>query len=172
MQLIKSPDPWLEKKVKPFDFENLDAETISNEMLEIMDKEGGIGLSANQVGLDAQIFVMKPHLLENKEAFAVINPSLESVTVNYEEMPEGCLSHPSLFLKVKRPRGIIAKYLDTNAKECKIELYDIDARCFLHEYDHLQGIEFTDRVSRLKLDMAKKKQSKILKLQRKQKQNG
>ena len=57
--------------------------------------------------------------------------------------------------------GVIAKYLDINAKECKIELYDIDARCFLHEFDHLQGIEFTDRVSRLKLDMAKKKQRKL-----------
>jgi len=161
MHLIKSPNPWLEKKVKEFDFNNLDAISVSSEMIELMDNAGGIGLSANQVGLDAQIFVMKPHLLENKEPFALINPELESVTVNYEEMPEGCLSNQDLFLKVKRPKGVIAKYLDINAKECKIELYDIDARCFLHEFDHLQGIEFTDRVSRLKLDMAKKKQRKL-----------
>lgn len=161
MHLIKSPNPWLEKKVKEFDFNKLDAISISNQMIELMDTAGGIGLSANQVGLDAQIFVMKPHLLEDKEPFALINPELESVTVNYEEMPEGCLSHPDLFLKVKRPKGVIAKYLDTDAKECIIELYDIDARCFLHEFDHLQGIEFTDRVSRLKLDMAKKKQRKL-----------
>jgi peptide deformylase len=161
MHLIKSPNPWLERKVKEFNFDNLDAISVSSEMIELMDNAGGIGLSANQVGLDAQIFVMKPHLLENKEPFALINPELESVTVNYEEMPEGCLSHPDLFLKVKRPKGVIAKYLDINAKECKIELYDIDARCFLHEFDHLQGIEFTDRVSRLKLDMAKKKQRKL-----------
>jgi peptide deformylase len=161
MHLIKSPNPWLEKKVKEFDFDELDALTVSKDMIDLMSNADGIGLSANQVGLDAQIFVMKPHLLENKEPFALINPQLESVTVNYEEMPEGCLSHPDLYLKVKRPRGVIAKYLDTDAKECKIELYDIDARCFLHEFDHLQGIEFTDRVSRLKLDMAKKKQRKL-----------
>jgi peptide deformylase len=161
MHLIKSPNPWLEKKVKEFDFNKLDASTVSKDMIDLMSNADGIGLSANQVGLDAQIFVMKPHLLENKEPFALINPQLESVTVNYEEMPEGCLSHPDLYLKVKRPRGVIAKYLDTDAKECKIELYDIDARCFLHEFDHLQGIEFTDRVSRLKLDMAKKKQRKL-----------
>ena len=68
-----------------------------------------------------------------------------------------------LFLSVKRPRGIVVKYLDIFAKECTIELYDIDARCFLHEYDHLQGIEFTDRVSKLKLDRAKKKRFKIKK---------
>ena len=161
MHLVKSPDPWLQKVVKDFDFETLDAKAISEEMIELMAQEGGIGLSANQVGIDARIFVMKPHLLEDKTPLVIINPHLESVTVNYENLPEGCLSHPDLFLSVKRPRGLIARYLDINAKECKIELYDIDARCFLHEYDHLQGIEFTDRVSRLKLDMAKKKQKKL-----------
>jgi peptide deformylase len=161
MHLIKSPHPILETKVDEFDFDTLDAKDISEKMIEIMTSEGGIGLSANQVNLNAQIFVMKPHLLEDKTPLIVINPQLESVTINSEEMPEGCLSHTNLFLKVKRPRGIVAKYLDINAKECTIELYDIDARCFLHEYDHLQGIEFTDRVSRLKLDMARKKQKKI-----------
>ena len=63
MHLIKSPNPWLEKKVKEFDFNKLDAISISNQMIELMNTAGGIGLSANQVGLDAQIFVMKPHLL-------------------------------------------------------------------------------------------------------------
>ena len=162
MQLIKSPHPFLEKQVKLFDFDTLDAKSISEEMIELMIQEGGIGLSANQVGLDAQIFVMKPHLLEDKTPLVIINPTLTSVTVNYEDMPEGCLSHPGLYLKVKRPRGIVVKYLDITAKECTIELYDIDARCFLHEWDHLQGVEFTDRVSSLKLDMAKKKQKKLM----------
>lgn len=161
MHLVKSPDPWLQKVVKDFDFDTLDAKVISEEMIELMMQEGGIGLSANQVALDARIFVMKPHLLEDKTPLVIINPHLESVTVNYENLPEGCLSHPNLFFSVKRPRGLIARYLDINAQECTIELYDIDARCFLHEYDHLQGIEFTDRVSRLKLDMAKKKQKKL-----------
>lgn len=161
MQLVKSPDPWLEKIVKPFDFDALDAKQIEKEMIDLMLEEGGIGLSANQVALDAQIFVIKPYLLENKDPFAVINPVIVKVTEDTEISPEGCLSHPLLFLGVKRPRGIIAKYLDTDAKECIIELYDIDARCFLHEYDHLQGIEFTDRVSKLKLDLARKKQTKI-----------
>jgi peptide deformylase len=163
MQLVKSPDPWLEKQVKLFDFETLDAKSISEEMIRLMLAEGGIGLSANQVALDAQIFVIKPFLLADKSPIVFINPSIESVTINNLEMPEGCLSHPDLFLKVKRPRGIVVKYLDISGKECIIELYDIDARCFLHEYDHLQGIEFTKRVSNLKLERAKKKQQKIQK---------
>jgi peptide deformylase len=163
MRLIKSPHPFLQQQVKDFDFESLDAKKISEEMINIMNEEGGIGLSANQVELDARIFVMKPHLLEDNSPLVIINPHLESVTVNYEEMPEGCLSHPDLFLTIKRPRGLVAKFLDIDAKERIIELYDIDARCFLHEYDHLNGIEFTDRISRLKLDRAKKKRLKIQK---------
>lgn len=163
MKLIKSPDPWLEKKVKPFDFETLDAEEIAKEMISIMLKEGGIGLSANQVGLDAQVFVMKPYLFNNGVPFALINPEIVIATESTDVMPEGCLSHPDLYLTVKRPTGLVAKYLDTSAKEHIIEIYDIDARCFLHEYDHLQGIEFIDRVSRLKLQLARKKQLKMRK---------
>ena len=66
-------------------------------------------------------------------------------------------------LNIKRPSKLVAQFLDIDAKERIIELYDIDARCFLHEFDHLQGIEFTDRISRLKLDRAKKKRLKELK---------
>ena len=164
MKLVKSPSKWLEKKVQPFDFEKLDALNIADEMIKLMVQEGGIGLSANQVALDAQIFVTKPYFVNNNQPLVFINPEIVSITEEVEDMPEGCLSHPDLFLKVKRPKGVFAKYLDITAKECTIELYDIDARCFLHEYDHLQGIEFTDRVSKLKLDLARKKQTKMRKL--------
>ena len=118
MKLVKSPDPWLQKKVAPFDFDKLNAVEIADSMIEIMNAEGGIGLSANQVALDAQIFVMKPYLLTNKTPFAVINPTIEKVSVNVGNDPEGCLSHPDLFMNVKRPRGIVVNYLDTSGKEC------------------------------------------------------
>ncbi len=167
MKLIYSPDPWLEKKLPEFDFDQYDATELSNNMIDIMQSNNGIGLSANQVGIDGQIFVMKPHLLTDNSVLTVINPTIESVTVNMNTAREGCLSHPNLWLDIKRPRGLNIKYLDILGKECIIELYDIDARCFLHEYDHLQGIEFIDRVSKLKLQMAKKK---LLKLNKKEKE--
>ena len=160
LKLVSSPDPWLEKQLSPFSFNFLNAKEVERQMVELMLQEGGIGLSANQVAIDAQIFVMKPYLLGGAKPFALINPEILKTSEETELMPEGCLSHPGLYLKVKRPVSIVAKYLDTEAQECIIELHDIDARCFLHEYDHLQGIEFTDRVSKLKLDRAKKKQSK------------
>lgn len=163
LKLVKAPNEWLSKKVDLFSFNFLNAEEVSKQMISVMMEEGGIGLSANQVALDAQIFVMKTHLLETNTILTVINPEIVKVSEETELMPEGCLSHPDLFLEVKRPKEIVVKFLDTTAQECIINLIDIDARCFLHEYDHLQGIEFTDRVSKLRLDRAKKKRNKTRK---------
>ena len=163
MELVKSPNEWLQKVVKPFDFNTLDAKDIGEKMIALMKSLSGLGMSANQVALDAQIFVMRPILLEDKTPLVIINPEVTSASKETELMVEGCLSHPELFLHVRRPKYITAKYLDINAKECIIELYDIDARCFLHEFDHLNGIEYTDRVSKLKLDRALKKQNKLKK---------
>ena len=131
MKLVKSPDPWLEKVVKEFDFDALDAKSIAQEMINLMTAEGGIGLSANQVALDAQILVMKPHLLENKEPFAMINPVIESVTINMENMPEGCLSFPKVYVKVTRPKEILVKYYDENLKEVSTKVIGYSAKCFL-----------------------------------------
>ena len=164
MELVKSPNPWLQKKVKDFDFNELDPVQISGEMCRIMMANDGIGLAANQVALDARIFVMRP--LEHpdvRKPFAVINPVIREVSEEVIKSKEGCLSHPGLFLEVARPASLVAQFLDLDAKECIIELTGIDARCFLHEYDHLEGIEYVDRVSRLKLEIAKKRQAKLLK---------
>ena len=164
MELVKSPDPWLEKVVRPFNFKELNAREISGRMASIMLSKNGIGLAANQVALDAQIFVMRP--VENEavtKPFAVINPVIMKVDSDTVLGKEGCLSHLGLLLNIRRPKTLVAKFLDIDAKECILEFSGIDARCFLHEYDHLQGIEFTDRVSKLKLDMAKKKQKKLIK---------
>ena len=164
MQLIQSPNSFLTHKVKSFNFDELDAKQVSGEMCQIMMAKNGLGLAANQVELDAQIFVMRP--VENTEVtkpFAVINPVIISVDSDTVLGKEGCLSHLGLLLNIRRPKTLVAKFLDIDAKECILEFSGIDARCFLHEYDHLQGIEFTDRVSKLKLDMAKKKQRKLIK---------
>ena len=74
---------------------------------------------------------------------------------------EGCLSFPDLWLKVERSKSLIAKYLDNMGQERIIQLEGLDARCFLHELDHLDGVCFTDGLSPLKLAMAIKKQRKL-----------
>ena len=162
MELIYAPSDWLQKKVQPFDFDKTNAVETAQKMVDIMGNSRGIGLSANQVGLDAQIFVMQPtRHKELKDPFAVVNPVVQKISEETSLEYEGCLSYPNLILKISRPIKLVASFLDADAKECIIELEGYDARCFLHEYDHLQGIDFTDRVSKLKLDMAMKKKEKL-----------
>lgn len=159
MKLISSPNEFLSKVTKPFDFDSMDAKQVSGEMCQIMMAKNGIGLAANQVGVDAQIFVMRPtQHAEVTKPFAVINPIILEVSNEIEAGKEGCLSHIGLVLNISRPKSLVTQFLDIDGKECILELSGIDARCFLHEYDHLQGIEFTGRTSKLKLSMAKKKQ--------------
>ena len=159
MKLIKAPDEFLEKQVKAFDFSTMDPGEISKNMIDVMHKYRGVGLAANQVGVDAQIFVMG-----EKDPMTVINPIVTEVGTEKVEMEEGCLSFPGLYMKVSRPSVVSVQYLDIEQKECIIKLEGFHARVFLHEYDHLQGITFDQRVSKLRLDMAKKKQQKILKV--------
>ena len=158
MKLIKAPDEFLEKQVKKFDFNTMDPGEISKNMIDLMHKYKGIGLAANQVGVDAQIFVMG-----EKDPMTVINPIVTEVGTEKVEMEEGCLSFPGLYMKVSRPSVVSVQYLDIEQKECIIKLEGFHARVFLHEYDHLQGITFDQRVSKLRLEMAKKKQEKLLK---------
>jgi len=166
MKLVYHPHPSLLKQVQEFDFNKLDAKDIEKQMIEIMNKEHGVGLSANQVDLDAQIFVMEPKDLEGHkdgESFAVINPRIEAVSDQTVLGEEGCLSFPGLFFKVKRAQALVAKFLDSSGKECTIEFKGWNARIFQHEFDHLYGINYIDRVSKMKIDMAKKKQQKYFK---------
>ena len=163
MNLIKHPNPWLDRTVRDFDFNTMNAASIEQDMCHTMIAEKGIGLAANQVQLDAKIFVMQPQNIRGKtKPFAVINPIIQEATTDLVLMEEGCLSFPKLYLKINRPHTIVVKYLDSEQKECIMKLTEMDARIFLHEFDHLYGINFIDRVSKVKLEMALKKQQKLL----------
>lgn len=166
MQLVKSPNLMLETPVKKFDYELMHPAPFALDMIDLMNKESGLGLSANQVGLNAQVFVMKPMLNKTHGApLIVINPIITGLSKEIEEGIEGCLSHPGLFLKVRRPISCTVEF-DTLTSDYKNVIHvdakfnDIDARIFLHEYDHLHGIQFVDRVSKLKRNMAEKRREK------------
>jgi len=166
MELLLAPDGRLETKLERFDFEQMHPAPVAVDMIELMNKHSGLGLSANQVGFPMQIFVMKA-LLNKKHGDPVIvmNPIIKGLSEEIEAGVEGCLSHPDLILKVRRPVSVMVEF-DTLTSDLKDVIHieakydDIDARIFLHEYDHLYGIQFIDRVSKLKLDMAEKKRLK------------
>ena len=159
MKLVKSPDPILLQRAEEWDFSvDLNAGEIEQQMIEVMQANGGIGLAGNQVGLLKRVFVIK--LKDNPNPFAMFNPSIVNTSDNTQEGDEGCLSFPDLWLSVKRPHTIDSEYFDKNGNKCTITLTGIDARCFLHELDHLDGKVFTQKVSVMKLLLAQKKQLK------------
>jgi peptide deformylase len=159
MKLITKPDQVLLTKAEEWDFEkDTNAAELEAEMIEMMQAFNGIGLAANQVGLLKRVFVIK--LKAADTPFAMFNPKLITQSTNEQQGEEGCLSFPGLWLDIKRPHSIEAEYLDKDGKECKISLSGIDARCFLHELEHLDGIVFTKKVSPMKVLLAQKKQLK------------
>ena len=158
-ELLKETDPILKEKAERWDFENhVNAVVVEREMLETMRAHNGIGLAANQVGLLRQVFVMK---LQDGREMGFFNPAILFGDNDFINGEEGCLSFPNLWLKVERHNKITAMYLDNTGKRCIIELEGIDSRCFQHELDHLGGVTFTEHVSNLKLQMARKKQRKL-----------
>lgn len=146
MKLVKYPNEFLTKKLDLFDFDKYDPLQISDKMISIMNENKGIGLSANQVGLNARIFVMKTNNIECNPTITVINPSILAKSDEEELNTEGCLSFDrKLLVEIKRPVNIQVKFLDKFAQTCIMSFTGIDARCFLHENDHLNGIVFLKR---------------------------
>lgn len=164
IKLLKHPDPFLSHVADDFDFNNpiMDPLLLEEKMVKLMAEENGIGLAATQVGVNARVFTIKTQLVpEITEPFAAFNPTVLKVSEETSIDYEGCLSFPNLYLAVKRPASIIASFVDRDNNERIIELSGIDARCYLHELDHLNGICYVERVSKLKLELAKKKQRKL-----------
>ena len=163
MKLIVDPDPILKQVAQDWVFgTDGDAEQIEKDMVQLMNTFNGIGLAGNQVGLLKRVFTIKlKHHPELTEPFAMFNPKVISQSENEQLVEEGCLSFPELWLGVKRPVTIEAEYFDKLGNQCIIKLTGIDARCFLHELDHLNGVVFTEKVSPMKLMLARKNKGKI-----------
>jgi peptide deformylase len=140
----------------------MDPRDLEEQMVKLMYESNGIGLAANQVGIRARVFViMTRNLAGVTEPFAVFNPKIVAESPDSEQGEEGCLSFPNLYLHVRRPEHIVVEFFDRDKNPVIIRLDGIDSRCFLHELDHLNGICFTDNVSKLKLDRALEKQRKL-----------
>lgn len=147
VQIIHYPHPTLRHKSKPL--RRVDAELKKNvaEMFELMYAANGIGLAANQVDLPLQLFVVN---VEGKkgagEELVFINPVL-SKPKGSEEAEEGCLSIPGVHGNVIRPAQIHVSAYNLQGQEINVTLDGLMARVVQHEFDHLQGMLFTDRIS-------------------------
>lgn len=171
MNLVKHPAEILNRVMPDFDFNNpvVDPKDLEEQMVKLMYEENGIGLAAPQAGIESRVFVIKTrNISEITEPFAVFNPVILAASEETELGDEGCLSFPNLFFKVSRPAKIIAEFYDRDKNLHRLEFTGIDARCFQHELDHLNGICFTAKVSKLKLNLAQSKKQKLEKLKNRQ----
>lgn len=158
-KLLESDNPILKVKLEDCNPE-LNRQEIKDNLIETMQHYEGIGLSANQVGVMERVFVMYNHV-ETKQIIACFNPKIIKEGEEKVLIDEGCLSFPGLWVKVNRPETIEVEYEDENGEKVQRELYGLQSRIFQHEYDHMEGSNFTEKVSKLKLDMAIKKQKKM-----------
>jgi len=174
LKLIPPTDPRVQCAIAPFSDDMLkdegfkDRKELSDTMFETMKKYGGLGLSANQVGLPFNMFVLGDHPeVEKNLKMTCFNPIIISSSVEEETMKEGCLTFPFVFLSITRPRKVVVKYEDENGDLKEGSLDGMISRVFQHEYDHMLGKTFVDGVSKLKLDMAYKKAEKQMNRYRK-----
>ena len=166
-------DPVLRKKCTDItqDYPQL-PELIEN-MFETMHAANGIGLAAPQIGLDIRLFCVDATPLAEDEDYADIAEELKSFkkvfinaiileeSGNEWKFNEGCLSIPDVREDVKRKETILIEYFDENFVKHTDTFSDIRARIIQHEYDHIEGILFTDHLSSLKKKLVKGKLTKI-----------
>ena len=157
MELIKFTDPALRKVPETFDFETGNAKELADTLWEESRRLRGLGLSANQVGIDSKVFVMG---VDEKNRKNVFNPQVISVSKETELAREGCLSYPGLWLSVKRPKEVTLSYQTVDGTHVVETFVGLQARIAQHEFDHMEGLNFSDHVSQLKLDMALKSLNK------------
>lgn len=149
------------------DYPNLDQ--LYEDMFETMYQSDGIGLAAPQVGLSIRVFVIDaspladehPEMEDFKKVF--INAKITERTGNPVLYNEGCLSIPNIREDVERPETVTIEYLDENFAPHKEKYEGLAARIIQHEYDHLDGILFTDRVSPIRKQLLKSKLNAIAK---------
>ena len=143
--LIPCYDSLLHTKVQKCSY-NLDRSKISYILHENMYHHNGIGLSANQIGINERVFVMISDL-DTQETITCFNPKILKYSKDMVVMEEGCLSYPDVYLDVSRPESVVVKYEDEGKKVHKVKLEGLSARVFQHEYDHMEGIDFSQRAN-------------------------
>lgn len=157
-------DEILNKKTIPVQSVDTKIARLIRDMFDTMENADGIGLAANQVGSNKSIFVVDLSEVkgwEHLKKMVFINPKVTRRSEEKVEMDEGCLSLPGLRGKVLRPKTLTMKYKDLKLAEHEIEVDEILSRVIQHEYDHLQGVFFTDRMDEEQKKAAKEQLLKI-----------
>jgi peptide deformylase len=160
-KLISVTDSILKEPLAPCS-DDLDRKALQTKLNDAMEHYQGIGLSANQIGIKERAFIMYSDV-KKKEIITCFNPLITEYHLDKIIMDEGCLTWPGLWLKVERSEGIRCVYNDVDGELVQVEMHGLESRIFQHEYDHMEGTNFTQRVSKLKLNMAQRRAAKMKK---------
>ncbi len=152
-EIVFTPDPVLRRKARKITNIDKDLQTLIDDMIETLRAAPGVGLAAPQVGVSERLIVVEYGGEEEENApkklFVVINPEIVEASEEKVLGIEACLSVPQMAGEVDRHQKIVVKGHNRHGKAIKIKTNGWLARIFQHEIDHLEGVLFTDRASRI-----------------------
>ena len=152
--LLQTSTAWTEEDtIDGYD----DIELFERDLIMLMKMQNGLGLAANQIGITKRFFAIGHDSFDTFQKPAIIwNPSITKQSKEKVIDLEGCLSFTDIFVKVERPKEIEVQYETTQGETKTARLDGMESKCFQHELDHLEGITFNKRVSKLRWDRARK----------------
>jgi len=155
MKLIIGNDPIFKEECQEFDFANppFDPIEFSKNLVQLMYDNNGIGLAANQVGVQYRIFAMRGKPAD----FVCFNPRIVMPSNELISLEESCLSFPGLIIKIKRPKHVRVRFQSPTGETVTQQFTGMTARVFQHELDHLNGLLFYSRANRFHREKAFKK---------------
>ena len=164
LDVLQFPDPRLRRRSEPVEKITDELRQLAADMLETMYDEPGIGLAAPQVGQSIRLIVVDTDWTEEnaeRKPCVFVNPEIveRSGEITWNE---GCLSVPDLTAEVERAEHVVLRALDLEGREVVETASGLRAVCFQHELDHLDGVLFIDRISRLKRNLYIGKRKKAL----------
>jgi len=156
LEVLQFPDPRLREKARPIE--------SHEDMAETMYDEPGIGLAATQVGVAKRLFVMDLDWTEEGERNprVVINPEIVVSEGRAISENEGCLSVPDFNADVERAARVVVRARSLDWEEIELDATGLESYCVQHEIDHLDGVLFIDRISKLKRDLYVRRRKKQL----------
>jgi peptide deformylase len=163
--ILTAPDPRLKAVSENVARVDDEARKLIDDMIESMYAADGIGLAAIQVGVARRVIVMDLDQKDGKRNPRIfVNPEILWASEDMATFEEGCLSVPEIWEDVERPARIRAEYLDRDGALQSLEAEGLLATCLQHEMDHLEGVLFIDRLSKLKRSIALRKLQKAKRL--------
>ena len=170
LEVLQFPDPRLREKAEPIAPDEITDEIreLAENMLETMYDEPGIGLAATQVGVAKRLFVMDVEWSQEgkRHPRVLLNPEIVEREGRAVSKEEACLSVPDYSADVERDARVVVRARTLDWEELEFDASELESFCFQHEIDHLDGLLFIDRISRLKRDLYVRRRKKQLRQER------